>query len=77
MIDELTSSNNEFTVDIIAAIGAAKKTPANQGGNTSIASSGITLSGTVIPGSTTRANTPVKCIPIIIVPTTIVPIINA
>lgn len=49
MIDELTSNNSEFTVDIIAAIGAAKKTPANQGGNTSIASSGITLSGTAIP----------------------------
>lgn len=30
MIDELTSNNSEFTVDIIAAIGAAKKTPANQ-----------------------------------------------
>ena len=59
MIDELTSSNNEFTVDIIAAIGAAKKTPTNRWQHF-IASSGITLSGTVIPGSTTRANTPLN-----------------
>src|SRR5699024_11616352 len=45
---------------MMAAIGAARTTPASQAGITSRATSGMTLSGTSIPGKIGLAKTPIK-----------------
>lgn len=61
-------------VDIIAAIGAARKIPAAKGGSTLTISVGITRSGTVKSGITARPNAPARCMPNIRIATTMVPI---
>ncbi|MNI92958.1 hypothetical protein D3C73_1508290 [compost metagenome] len=68
-------SNWALIVDMIAAIGAARKIPAAIGGRTFTIKVGITRSGTVRSGSTARPNAPARCIPNIRIATTIVPII--
>ena len=64
-------------VDMIAAIGAAKKIPAANGGRTFTISVGITRSGTLRSGRTARPSAPAKCMPNIRMATTMVPIIMA
>ena len=61
-------------VDIMAAMGAARKIPAANGGSTFTIRVGMTRSGTVRSGITARPSAPARCIPNIRIATTIVPI---
>ena len=53
----------ESMVDMMAAMGAARKTPASQGGSTSIIREGMILSGLSMPGRIARPRAPARCMP--------------